>query len=87
MPQKPSERDYKKEYARDHATPEAKKHRAARNQARREAEAEGAVRKGDGKEIDHIKPLADGGSNAKSNRRVVSRHTNRARAKPKGQVK
>lgn len=76
-------RDYKKEYERDHATPEAKKQRAMRNQARREAEREGKVSKGDGKEVDHIKPLAEGGSNAKSNRRVVTRNTNRTRAKPK----
>ena len=87
MPQKPEDRDYKKEYARDHATPEAKKHRAARVKARREAEAAGQVKKGDGKEVDHIKPLADGGSNAKSNRRVVSRDENRSRPKPKGKVK
>jgi hypothetical protein len=87
MPQKKEDRDYKKEYARDHATPEAKKHRAARNKARSEAMEEGTVRKGDGKEVDHIKPLADGGSNDKSNRRVVSRKTNRTRAKPKGEVK
>ncbi len=83
MPQKPEDRDYKKEYARDHAGPEERKQRAMRNQARRDAEKEGKVRKGDGKEIDHIKPLAEGGSNAKSNQRVVSRTENRTRAKPK----
>lgn len=72
-----AERDYKKEYARDHASPEAKKDRAARNKARREAEAAGKVHKGDGKEVDHIKPLSKGGSNAPSNRRVVTREVNR----------
>ncbi len=70
-------RDYKKEYARDHAGKKAKKHRAARNKARSEAMDAGRVRKGDGKEVDHKKPLSKGGSNSKSNRRVVSRRVNR----------
>jgi 5-methylcytosine-specific restriction endonuclease McrA len=70
-------RNYKKEYARDHSSPKAKKQRAARNKARAQAMAAGKVRKGDGKEIDHKRPLSKGGSNAKSNRRVVSRRTNR----------
>jgi 5-methylcytosine-specific restriction endonuclease McrA len=70
-------RNYKKEYARDHSSPRAKKQRAARNKARAQAMASGVVRKGDGKEIDHKRPLSKGGSNAKSNRRVVSRRTNR----------
>lgn len=65
-------------YEKYHASPKAKKQRAARNKARREAEEEGKVRKGDGKEVDHIKALSNGGSNAKSNRRVVSRRTNRS---------
>lgn len=70
-------RDYKKEYQRDHASPTAKKNRAKRNTARREAMREGRVSKGDGKEVDHIVPLSKGGSNRRSNRRVVSRRTNR----------
>jgi len=65
-------------YDKYHGTPEAKKQRAARNKARREAEKEGTVKKGDGKEVDHKVPLSKGGSNAKSNRRVVSRKTNRS---------
>lgn len=73
----PKKRDYKKEYADYHGTPEQKKNRAARNKARREAMADGTVSKGDGKEVDHKKPLSKGGSNAKSNRQVVSRKTNR----------
>lgn len=70
-------RDYKKEYERDHGTPTARKHRAMRNQARRDAVKAGQVRKGDGKEIDHKKPLSKGGGNGKGNRRVVSRKVNR----------
>jgi len=66
-------RDYDKEYKRDHASPEAKKDRAARNKAR----ARAGLKKGDGKEVDHKKPLSKGGTNSKSNTRVVSRKTNR----------
>jgi len=65
-------------YQKYHASPRAKKQRAARNKARREAEKDGAVKKGDGKEVDHKKALSNGGSNSKSNRRVVSRKKNRS---------
>jgi len=65
-------------YRKYHGTPKAKKQRAARNKARREAEKEGTVKKGDGKEVDHKKALSNGGSNAKSNRRVVTRKKNRS---------
>lgn len=59
-------------------SPEVKKKRAMRNKARRRAIAEGKAKKGDGKDIDHKKPLRSGGSNAKSNTRVRSRSANRA---------
>lgn len=59
--------------------PEQKKNRAARNKARREAIKSGAVKKGDGKDVGHKKGLAEGGSNAKSNRRVEKASTNRKR--------
>ncbi len=65
-------------YKKYHASKKAKKQRAARNKARREAEKEGTVKKGDGKEVDHKVPLSKGGSNAKSNRRVISRKKNRS---------
>lgn len=70
-------RNYRKEYDEYHKKPEQKKNRAARNKARKEAEKEGKVKKGDGKEVDHIKPISKGGGNGKANRRVVSRKTNR----------
>ena len=77
-PLKNGKRDYKCEYRKyGGASKKGKKDRAARNQARKVAEREGRVKKGDGKEIDHKKPLSKGGSNAKSNQRVVSRSTNR----------
>ena len=69
-------RDYQKENEYK-ARPEQIKMRVARNKARREAIREGRVKKGDGKEIDHIIPLSKGGSTAKSNLRVVSKAVNR----------
>jgi len=66
-------RDYKKEYARDHAPEADKKDRAERNKARRQA----GLKKGDPREVDHKRPLSKGGSNKKSNRRITSRAVNR----------
>ena len=65
-------------YDKYHGTKKAKKQRAMRNKARADAEKDGTVKKGDGKEVDHKKALSNGGSNAKSNRRVVSRKKNRS---------
>ena len=59
------------------ARPEQKKRRAMRNKARRELEREGLVHKGDGKDVDHRRPLDSGGSNSRSNLRVVSEKKNR----------
>lgn len=69
------DRNYRKEYDTYQGTPEQKKARASRNAARREAMAEGRVRKGDGKEIDHRNgnPM----DNRKSNLQVMSRSANR----------
>lgn len=66
-------RDYKKEYRDFHGKPSQIKKRAARNKARRES----GLTKGDGREVDHKKPLSKGGGNSKSNTRITSRHTNR----------
>lgn len=74
-------RDYKKEYAQYHSKPEQKKHRAERNAARRMLEDEGLVHKGDGKDVDHRKPLDKGGSNSRSNLRVQSKAKNRGFAR------
>ena len=68
-------RDYKAEYKEYHGKPEQIKNRATRNAARAKKEKTGAVRKGDGKEVDHVKGVKRG--NAHSNLRVVSRTTNR----------
>ncbi len=66
------------EYENYQGTPEQKKNRAARNAARREAVQDGLARKGDGKDVDHKVPLSKGGSNAKSNLRVVPKSDNRS---------
>lgn len=44
--------------------------------ARRAMEKEGAVSKGDGKQVDHKKTIKEGGSNARSNLRVTSAKAN-----------
>lgn len=80
---KGGKRDYKREYQKYHSDEEQKKNRASRNTARRQAEADGKVHKGDGKDVDHKKPLSKGGSNAKSNRRIVSASSNRSFARTK----
>ena len=65
------------EYRKYHASTRAKKERAQRNKNRRQMAREGRVRKGDGKEIDHKRPMAKGGGNGRKNLRVVSRSVNR----------
>tara|TARA_R110002020_G_scaffold21458_1_gene72940 strand:+ start:1047 stop:1322 length:276 start_codon:yes stop_codon:yes gene_type:complete len=57
--------------------PDVQKKRVENNRRRREAERNNLVKKGDGKHIDHKKPLAAGGSMTKSNTRVVSASTNK----------
>ena len=76
-------RDYKHEYDSYHAKPEQKKKRATRNAARRELESEGRVSKGDGKDVDHKKPLRSGGTNIASNLRVTTQSNNRSWRKGK----
>lgn len=75
-------RDYKKQQAYD-GKPSVVKDRAKRNKARRELEAEGKVSKGDGKDVDHKKPLSKGGGTSRSNLRVTSKSANRSFARKK----
>lgn len=72
-------RDYAKEYRDYHGKPEQIRNRSKRNGARRLAIKDGRARKGDGKEVDHIKPLSKGGTNSRKNLRVVSRRENRTK--------
>ena len=71
-------RDYKQEYEKYQGPPEQIKNRAKRNAARRVLEKKGVVRKGDGKDVDHKRPLSKGGSNDPTNLRVVDESTNRS---------
>lgn len=72
-----TKRDYAKEYRDFHGKPEQIKKRAERVKARRIMEKEGAVTKGDGKDVDHKVPLRKGGTTARSNLRVRSVKANR----------
>ena len=71
-------RNYKKEYENYQGKPTQKKRRAERNKARRIEMRKGKVHKGDGKDVDHKRPLVKGGSNGTNNYRVRSRHANRS---------
>lgn len=69
-------RDYKKEYEEYHSTRKAKNARNNANKARRKKK----LKPGDPREVDHKKPQKKGGTNAKSNLRIVSKATNRRKA-------
>lgn len=78
-----SVRDYQKEKEWDHKNGRLKD-RAARNKARKEA----GLKVGDKRQADHIKPLSEGGSNKKSNIRIISAKANYAKeTKRKRKVK
>ena len=69
--------EYKLKYQAEYQKrPERVKIRVQQNAARQDAIKAGLVKKGDGKEVDHIKPLDSGGSNTKGNTRIVSEKTN-----------
>ena len=68
-------------YAPD--TPEAVAKASARKQARRIMERKYGKAALRGKDVDHIKPLAKGGTNALSNLRLVPVSKNRSRNKRK----
>ena len=74
-----ADRNYKKE--NENYGKKTKKQRAERNRARAKLMKEGKVHKGDGKEVDHKKPLSKGGSGKRSNLRVKSAKDNRSYAR------
>ena len=78
---KDGKRDYKREYEKYHGTAEQRANRSKRTVARNKANEDGITRKGDGKDLDHRTPLSKGGSNGRSNLRVVSRSSNRSFAR------
>ena len=73
-----AERDYKKEYKNYHGKPKQRKERAARTAARELMIKKGRVKRGDGKDIDHKKPLRNGGSKDINNLRVRDKSSNRS---------
>jgi hypothetical protein len=73
-----AERDYKKEYKNYHGKPKQRKERAARTAARELMIKKGRAKRGDGKDIDHKKPLRHGGSKGINNLRVRDKSSNRS---------
>lgn len=71
-------RNYKKEYANYQGSPEQIKRRSMRNKARRMLMKAGRVRKGDGKDVDHKRPIVRGGGNSPKNLRVTTDNANRS---------
>ena len=74
-------RDYKKENEKYNSKPEIRHARSERTVLRRQANAAGITHKGDGKDLDHIKPLSKGGLNELWNTRAVSQGENRSFAR------
>ena len=81
MAKKP--RDYRAEYDKYQGTAEQKKNRAKRNAANKAMRYAGKIKKGDGNDVDHKKPLSKGGSNSKSNLAVKPKSKNRSFARTK----
>ncbi len=87
MAVKDKTRNYPQEKAA-HKTSAYRKANATRKRARRSMERKGSVRKFDGKEVDHKKMMATGGSNSSGNLRVTSKSVNRRKQpKTKGRSK
>lgn len=70
-------RNYKAEYEKYHADPTQKKNRAARNAARAKMMKAGKVKKGDGKDVAHVKAFDKGGNNG-TGLKVESKSRNRS---------
>jgi hypothetical protein len=75
MPRNPRRYDLERKYD---GQPEVKARRAARNRARYQLKKEGLVQKGDGKDVDHKRPLSKGGGNGRGNLRAVDANKNRS---------
>lgn len=81
-----SVKDKSRNYAKENkweSSPEQIARRSARNKARQKAIKEGRVKKGDGKELDHIGSHRRGSLDNVPTR-VVSRHANRIRQPSRG---
>jgi hypothetical protein len=73
-----AKRDYKMEYRNYHGKPKQKRERAARTRARELMKKKGRAKVGDGKDIDHKKPIRSGGSNGINNLRARGKSANRS---------
>lgn len=73
---KGGKRDYQKENEKYKSKPDQIKARVERNQARASEIKAGNAAVGDGRQVDHIKPISKGGTNVPSNLRVISPHLN-----------
>lgn len=73
---KNGKRDYAREYDKYHARSEQKKNRAARNSAHSAMEIKLGHKITN--DVDHVKPISKGGTNAPSNLRVTSKSANRS---------
>ena len=83
-----ADRNYKHEYEAYQGKPEQIKNRAKRNAARAQLAKKGVVRKGDGKDVDHVVPLSKGGGNTAGNLKAKSIRANRSfKRTSKGAVK
>ena len=74
-------RDYKKEYEKYAGQTKAKKDRAARNKARRIMTRLGKAKKGDGKDVGHVKAISKGGLSTVYNLQMQSKAKNRSFSK------
>lgn len=77
----PSSKNYVRDIQQETKTSIARGERpktAERNKARRALQKEGLVKPFDGKDLDHKTPLSKGGSNARSNLRIVDASKNRS---------
>ena len=72
----PEGRNYEHEYAIE--SPKRRHQRAERNKARRMLMREGKVYVGDGMDVDHKRPLSQGGRTTRSNLRVQTARANRS---------
>lgn len=70
-----SKRKYDKKY---NSTKKHKLERAQRNAARKKLMDEGVVHKNDGKDVEHSNPIRNGGTNKRSNLKVMNKSKNRA---------
>lgn len=78
MAQSRAKRNYRKEYANYQGRSEQIANRSNRNKARRKMANAGLVKKGDGKDVDHKRPVVKGGGNSRANLRIRARSSNRS---------